>query len=173
MKSFSLVVVGCALLAGLTGKAGATQITYTESFTASGSFVTLTPLGDIDTITPFTRALVTFVAIADTANVRGVPIGLLVGNDSLAVTVAGIGTATVTARSLTAAGIVSNPSGSFPFVNFNEFGASGTIDSGATIDTYSSAFLTYDLTTAIGPITGFSVGFSILSYSYLRRGVRH
>jgi hypothetical protein len=120
----------------------AASITYTETITASGS------LGGI----PFTDALVTITALADTDNVTtvpGFPNTLAVNDESATVDIAELGIATFTDGGthffVTHAGVRS-------VVGI----AGGTIAQPHPdiLDITNSAFSTYDLTTSIGPLSG-------------------
>ncbi len=121
-----------ALILALTGQAHASPITYTESATASGT------LG----AQSFTDALVTLTLNGDTSNVTGGSGFFSNSVGTFTVDVAGIGTATFTDsmqvfdnQGSIAAGFGDNTQG------------------GSVLDTFDATFATYDLTTAIGPIT--------------------
>jgi hypothetical protein len=114
----------------------AASITYTESFVASGSLVN-SLFGE-----NFTDQLVTLTGTGDTANVVGSG-----GVFSIAIpttfTIAGIGTGTFT--------------DDVRFVSNQGVGDAGVGDATnnlAIMFTKDTAFATYDLMTAIGPITG-------------------
>jgi hypothetical protein len=126
-----LAAVVCLSGFGLSGGCLAAPITYTEQFTASGS------LGSTD----FTDAVVTITCTGDTTKVTH-PNAYL-----------NLVTATVTVDALTAnftdsMGVFSNPPQ-------NAVGVYDATDSGTTVaGTFGSGFGDYDLTTALGPITG-------------------
>jgi PEP-CTERM motif len=114
----------------------AASITYTESFVASGSLVN-SLFGE-----NFTDQLVTLTGTGDTANVVGSG-----GVFSIAIpttfTIAGIGTGTFT--------------DDVRFVSNQGVGDAGVGDATnnlAIMFTKDTAFATYDLMTAIGPVTG-------------------
>jgi hypothetical protein len=87
MKRFAvLAAAACLSACALTGTGRAGSITYTETFTASGT---------LGTLGSFTNAQVTITGTGDTANV--IPSGVDFFNSVTAtVTVKGLGTATVT-----------------------------------------------------------------------------
>jgi hypothetical protein len=126
-----------ALTFGGVGRATAALITYTETAIASGS------LGG----TPFTNALVTLTAHADTAQViTTFPGFLAVTNVTEAVAVAGVGTGTFTISThtfdnqrVTVAGTGSGTA------------ALTEID---ILDVRNPAFGAYDLKSSIGPLSG-------------------
>jgi hypothetical protein len=136
MKRTSLIVVAAAILLFCgAGRANADGITYTESATATGSIGA----------TNFTGALVTITFAGDTSNVSGAS-GLFTNP---------VGTATVTIGGI----------GTFAFTDSlvvfdnQPFSAVGISDATLNdiLDTFSDPpFSTYDLTTAIGPVTGLS-----------------
>ncbi|MBZ5634845.1 MAG: PEP-CTERM sorting domain-containing protein [Acidobacteriia bacterium] len=155
MRSTSLIhpVALVVALLGIATVVGASPIIYMESGTASGM------IGG----TAFSDVQVQVTVSGDTANVvSGVIEGFaFFGNVSSAttVTIAGIGTATVSDPS----GIVSIPTPvsidtGFPVLPYV---AIGTLDSTLSFDSLtgigvegSNALLGYDLKTSIGPITG-------------------
>jgi hypothetical protein len=112
-------------------------ITYTEQATLTGS------LG----ATTFTNALVTLVFNGDTLNVTNPLAGIFQNVGGVAtVTIAGIsGTATFT----DAMGADDNQN--IPGAGISDFTANR-----AVFFTFNSAFATYDLSTAIGPLSGVS-----------------
>src|SRR5262249_55923595 len=118
--------------------------TYTDQVVASGEF--FVP-GASRT---FTNALVTLTLVGDTENVKLDSLGLFINTSGLfTVNVSGIGTATFTDPTMEV------------FVNqvLNQFvrPAAGSADrDGLLLDPLNSAFSTYNLTTAIGPISGAS-----------------
>jgi hypothetical protein len=136
MKRTNLILVVTAILLFCGAlQANADTITYTESGTATGSIGA----------TNFTSALVTITFAGDTTNVTGAsgfftnPVG------TATVSIGGIGTFAFT-DSL------------FVFDN-QSFSVAGISDATLNdiMDTIgSSAFNTYDLTTALGPVTGLS-----------------
>ena len=124
-----LAVAALALLLGGTGQARAAFFTYTESATASGSLAG----------TPFTNALVTMTATADTNNVTQSPLGtyqLTVA--TMTVTVDGFPTATFT----DAMEVYVTQPGEFA-------GTDDTTARQTVLANTNTAFLTYDLTSAI------------------------
>jgi hypothetical protein len=136
MKSKLSAVLAIAVAASIH-TASADPITYTESASATGS------LGS----NSFTNALVTITVQADTSGVISC-FGIALCNlGTGSVSVAGVGTATFTnmidafvANSNT--GAVNSAAGIFhPSI-------------GDILDTLSSVFATYSLTTSIGPVTG-------------------
>ncbi len=132
------------LFVGLKGRTMSAQIVYTESDTASGS------LGGVQ----FTNVLVTFTANANTSGVGPYPgvAGVLgVDNTSAAVSVAGFGEATFTLPTLT---YVRQVAGQFNPVRVGL--EEGTLTSTGLdiIDVSNPVLATYDLTSAIGPLTG-------------------
>jgi hypothetical protein len=121
---------GCALPG--TGRAG--PITYTETATGSGS------LGG----TSFTDATVTITGTGDTANIRDSVPGFFNNSPITAtVTVAGIGTATFTGT------IIVHDNQPTSLVAFSDETAGADI-----LGTSGSPFDTYDLKTAVGPVSG-------------------
>ena len=122
-----------AVLLGGVRQAEAGPITYTEQATASGT---------LDG-TPFTNALVTLTFAGNTANVtfNGVLFANFIGTTT--VDVAGIGTDTFTHT----VGVGDNQSNSI--VGVFDFTRGRSV-----LDTTNSAFASYDLTTAIGPLSG-------------------
>jgi hypothetical protein len=131
-KRFGMAVAILGLMVCAAERADATQITYTDQGTISGS------LG----ASAFTNALVTVSFTGDTANVTG---GLGFWSNSVGtatVTVAGVGTATFT-------------DSMFAFDNQSARFAGIASQAGSVLDTDTSPlFDTYDLKTAIGPVTG-------------------
>jgi hypothetical protein len=132
-----LAVVACLCGCALVGTGRAESITYTETFTATG---TLTSPGG--TVTPFTGAQVTITATADTGNSRHPVPGVFLVTAGSA-TIAGIGTGNFT-DILT----VADNTGSERLI------IADTNTSSEIVDTTSSAFATYDLSTSIGPVSG-------------------
>ena len=144
-----------ALIVALFGIATAVEagpITYVESGTASGM------IGG----TAFNDALVEVTATGDTANVVFIG-GIAFANLSSAttVTIAGIGIATVsdpTAIYSFPTAVDIDPKNGFPVLPYVVI---GTLDNPPALDSFTgigaqgdNALLGYDLTTAIGPITG-------------------
>jgi hypothetical protein len=140
MKRTNLILVAAAALLFCGARqANADAITYTESGTATGSIGA----------TNFTDALVTITFAGDTSNVSGAS-GLFSNP---------VGTATVTIGGIGTFGFTDSL---YVFDN-QSFSVVGISDSTLNdiLDTIgSSAFSTYDLTTAIGPVTGLS-GFNL------------
>jgi hypothetical protein len=129
-----LVVAGLGSIVGVAARSEAAPITYTETVVGSGS------LGGI----PFADALVTLTQVADTNNVVD---GLFhtVQNDTVNVNVVGIGTATTTAGTTTTL----SASASGGFGGLYSIGGSTAI-----LALSNSAFVTYDLRSSIGPLSG-------------------
>ena len=141
MRFVRIVLVVSAVLTGAS-YAGATPITFTETVTASGS------LG----ASSFTSTMVTLTATGDTSNVivkgpgwywlEGVPISINVA--SLGIT-----------ASLTDTGVIGSCQPNACPSTSSAGGLFGDVSQDRDIlDTLSSAFSTYKLTTSIGPITG-------------------
>ena len=135
MKRHALLVVIVALVVlARTSTAEAVPITYTQVVTASGS------LGP----TSFTDAVVTLELIGDTTTVVVAGSGIFYNFGPMTVDVDGVGTATFTGPDMR---VVDNPSvqGS----GFSDFSAGKLV-----LFTRNAAFASYDLTNAIGPLTG-------------------
>jgi hypothetical protein len=127
-----MVILVAFLVGGGVAQAG--QITYTIQGTGSGT---------LDT-NLFTDALVSLVMVGDTGDVTG-GAGFYKIPGTVTLNVAGLGSATVTDSAF----VFDNQGYIPPAAGF------GT-DAGSILDTYDSAFGTYDLTTDIGPITNTS-----------------
>ena len=136
--------LSAAALVCSAGMARATNITYSISAIAAGS------LGGTD----FRDQLVTLTMNADTANVTG-GAGFFSIDGTVQLSVAGLGTATFT----DAMEVFDNQG--FPAAGFGDVTA-GPL---SVLDTIDNAFTTYDLTTAIGPITNASFINSGLSFA--------
>ena len=127
----------------LANGAGAAPITYTETATATGT------LGG----TAFTNSQVTVSFAGDTSGITSIAPGVLINPAGITtVTVAGLGTATLTGGAAAAddqafggAGIGAEGSGP---------PSTGQVGPPLILGTNAAAFTTYDLTTAIGPVTG-------------------
>jgi len=143
MKHTILVLLAAvAVLFCGARQANADGITYTESGTASGTIGAAS----------FTNALVTITFVGDTSNVTSLGPGLFING----------------VETVTASGSI-NGVGAFTFTDslaafVNQFGTSGPtagisdLTVNDILDTInSSVFATYDLTTAIGPVTGTSL----------------
>jgi hypothetical protein len=129
------LVIGLAgVLAGTTS-ARAVPITYTEQATASGS------LGGV----AFTDATVTLTMVNDTANVTGGPL-LFVNTGSTTLNIAGFSAATITDTTQAAA------NQTVPDAGFGD-----VTEDLAILFTESAAFSTYNLETAIGPVSGTAI----------------
>ena len=153
MRSSSLISCSRLVLAlvGFAALIEAAPITYIESGLASGTIGGST----------FTNALVQVTVTGDTANVVPIFGGFVFANVSSATTVfiTGIGTATVTDPN--AVYSVPTPVAidtGFPVLPYVVI---GTLDSPPALESFTgigaqgdNALLGYDLTTAIGPITG-------------------
>src|SRR5262249_43357886 len=138
MRKLWIVLAGVSLfsVAGVVPRAYAVPITYSVSATATGS------LGG----SPFTDALVTITVSSDTSTVSGG--GNFFSNTGPGTAaVAGIGTATLTGGGLVFANHTGGPT---------NIGAAGieTALGGDILDTVNAAFASYDLKSAIGPISG-------------------
>jgi hypothetical protein len=131
MKRILGLTLGVLLFFGV-GQTFATEIAYTEQAVASGT------LGN----TPFTDALVTIRLVGDTSNVTGGS-GLFTNSvGTFTLMVAGIGSTVFTDSMLV-----------FDNQNVSRAGFADVTQNGAVLATTDAAFATYDLTTAIGPIT--------------------
>ena len=139
-RAFWTVVVGLMISTLLPTGASALPITYEQLVTASGS------LGASD----FTNALVTLTAMADTTEVAQLAGGAFrVQSSSATVNVMGVGFGTFT----------------IPTVMFvNQGGSTAGLYSGTLatpgpdiLDIVVAAIATYDLKTAIGPVSGASI----------------
>jgi hypothetical protein len=113
----------------------AAPITYTESATVSGT------LGN----TSFTNALITITGTGDTTGVFND--GNFRNNVSASFSIAGDGSGTFTDAIQTFVNQTFLPT---PAAGFDD----ATLGQPSILDTFSATFATYDLTTAIGPITG-------------------
>ena len=131
----AFILACCMMLAAF---ASATPITYTETAIASGS------LGGVS----FTDATVTLTMNGDTSDVADEGGGFFQNIGTLLLDVSGVGTATFTSGSY---GVFDNETFSPPAAGGFQFSPNASI-----LDTFDNAFATYDLTTAIGPITGSS-----------------
>ena len=132
----------------LANGAGAAPITYTETTTATGT------LGG----TAFTNSQVTVSFAGDTSGVTSLAPGVLINPAGVAtVTVAGLSAATFTGTGIAAAddqafgGAGIGAEGSGPPPSAGQGGSPPLI-----LGTNAAAFATYDLTSAIGPVTGSS-----------------
>lgn len=137
MRLKPVIALSVILLFGAAA-AHAVPITYTVAATGTGS------LG----ASSFTNALVTITLTADTSTVTH-PFGVTFNNSGPAtVDVAGIGTATLTDNFIVFDNQAGGPGG---------IGAAGIEDNTIflnLLDTANAAFASYDLKSAIGPITG-------------------
>jgi hypothetical protein len=133
----ALVLLGTLLWT--SSPALADSVTYTETDVATGS------LGG----TSFSDALVTITLLGDTSTSTTGIFGALEVFGPATVTVDGIGTASFT--------------DSLAAFDTSIFGAAGILDSSLgpygldVLDTIDPTFGTYDLTTDVGPISGFSL----------------
>lgn len=133
MKSF-FAITGLALLTAAS-TASASSITYTESATINGSLAGQS----------FRNALITITGSGDTSNVTGGG-GFYQNNLSgVAFTISGVGGGTFTDSMYTFVNQGWSPAAAVGFADFTQ--------GGSLLDTLNSVFATYDLTTAIGPIT--------------------
>ena len=131
-KHLLALVLGIASTVGAASLGLATPITYTETDTASGS------LGGI----AFTNANIVLTENSDITNVVNLGSGIFHNVGTVTLTVNGGSPVNFTDTTLS----VSNGVGG---VGFSDL----TVNRAILLDN-SSAFLTYDLTTSIGPITG-------------------
>ncbi len=143
LGALALFLVALALGWSLPADVAAVPITYTQQGVTSGS------LG----VTSYTNALTTIVFTGDTANVTNPKSGRFVNAS---------GTATL---SITGFGLATFTDTMAASVNQNETpttGAAGILDLScvgspcAGVATINSAFASYNLATAIGPLTGAS-----------------
>ena len=155
---FASVGLALALVGFAAPQASATPITYEFSGTGSGT------IGG----TSFTGALLVFTGTADTANVQSFSFMgdtfYAVGLDSLTVSIAGIGTATLT-QPAEVFGIPQafvDPDGEIPAIPLVIL---GRIDNPPDLTSFtgianagSNALAGYDLTTSIGPVGDSGVG---------------
>jgi PEP-CTERM motif len=118
---------------------GDAPVTYTEQATGSGT------LGG----SSFTNALITLVFTGDTSNVTG-GAGFFTNTVGTAtVTIGGLGTATFTDSMEAFDNQLFTPTAA---AGIGDLTCSGCIAS--VMDTFSTLFGTYDLTTSIGPVSG-------------------
>ena len=138
----ALVLVSPFLASG----AGAAPINYTETTTATGT------LGG----TAFTSSQVTVSFAGDTSGVTSLAPGVLLNPAGVAtVTVAGLGTATLTGGSTA---VVDDQALGGAGIGAEGSGPPSTGQGGPPLilGTNAAAFATYDLASAIGPVTGAS-----------------
>jgi hypothetical protein len=133
----TLFLAGLGLSLGAT-LAHAAPITYTEQFTATGS------LGDQD----FANALVTFTAVGNTSNVTCGSNSCEISSLPTTVNVAGVGTATFTDTFT----VEVYQSGTFTQANVSFTAPQVPLNN--TIGTFSNTFISYNLMTSVGPVTG-------------------
>ena len=138
MKPTALVLAAVALLGGVA-KAQAIPITYTETVTATGSF------GG----SGFTNALVTLTLNGDTAGVTSSP-GFFVNQGPATVNVLGLGTATFTDT------IKAVDNQGIPGFGFGDF----TVNRAILFMSNGAFASSYDLGSAIGPLSGPVAGFN-------------
>lgn len=132
-KAVFCILMSLALTFCAKGGVPASPVTYTDQGVGTGYLGALS----------FTETLVTISFTGDTANIYTFSAGLLYNPE---------GTATVKVMGTTAT-FTGNV---FAFVNQTEQ-AAGIVDftaMGSVLDTFHAAFAAYDLTTAIGPVTG-------------------
>jgi len=138
-RTLIIAIVLLGTLLWTTSPALADGVTYTETDVASGS------LGGAS----FSDALVTITLLGDTSTSTTGIFGALEVFGPTTVTVDGIGTASFT--------------DSLAAFDSPIFGSAGILDSSLgpfgsdVLDTMDPTFGTYDLTTDVGPITGFSL----------------
>jgi hypothetical protein len=148
MKNFA-AVLGTLLLTISVETAHAVPITYTETATISGILG-----GFLDSSARFSNALLTLTGTGDTANITNPnpATGLFVNSlTSLSFTIAGVGSGTFTDPFE----VFARSSGIFaPVVGFNQANGIGSLILGAA---NIAAASNYDLSTSIGPITGFGL----------------
>jgi hypothetical protein len=126
--------------------AHAATIYYTEQATATGS------LGSDS----FTSALVTITFVGDTANAGGSSGFFTNSIGAATVTIAGIGTATFDAGTVE---VFDNQT----FSPAAAVGMTSVAQGHSILDTLDAAFASYELTTAIGPVTDSSLVNSTVS----------
>jgi hypothetical protein len=135
MMRLGFLMASLALLYGeVPARAG--PITYTETVTGV--------VGSLGA-SSFTNALVTYTMNADTANIQQLSPGVYFLTHSATVTVAGIGTASITSPPISV--LVNQFSMDAGFTALNAF---------AILFTDNIGFGGYDLTTSIGPLNGLS-----------------
>ncbi|MGA2606729.1 MAG: hypothetical protein ABSH01_04640 [Terriglobia bacterium] len=132
-KTLSLLALGVLLCGAVQAKAE--TITYTVQDTVSGT---------LDS-NSFFDALVTVAFTGDTANVWGGAIFWEIDVGTATVDIAGIGAATFTDAMFA----FDNPSGAAGIGDNICSGCGGSV-----LDTFNSAFGSYDLMSAIGPLSG-------------------
>lgn len=137
-QRLGLATLAFALMACSSMRAEAAFVTYTESVTASGS------LGS----TTFSNALVTLTFAGDTSTVIPSFQFFQTPPDTATVNVAGIGTATFTNS------VYVYDNQSFGGTGYAGFGDSFVVQT--IIATANDIFMTYDLQSSIGPISGTS-----------------
>ncbi len=125
------IVASIFFLSGMAAIGMASTITYTEQITASGTIGSAA----------FEDALLTLMFTGDTSNVTGGSGFFTIDATGTTISISGIGSGTVT------------DSGIEVFVNQGAVAAGFGSAQGSILDTFDNAFGTYDLTTAIGPIT--------------------
>jgi hypothetical protein len=133
MKRATLILAAVALMLCSAALVQAGAITYTEQATATGT------LGS----SAFNSALVTITFVGDTTNV--VCGGGFCYN--------AVGTATVNVAGVGTAAFTSDTYRAFDNQGAIAVGIADESSGASILDTYDSAFGTYDLTTAIGPVT--------------------
>lgn len=140
-RASRLLLVVLVALAGRSATVDAAFIAYTDTVLGSGS------LGGV----AFTNAYVTFSEVTDTSNVAVGTSGVLFNRGTTMVTIVGLGTAQFTSATF---GALVNPT----FSNGTDLGVAGFGDEavGTALATFSPAFATYSLTTAIRPGPGAS-----------------
>ncbi len=138
-----LILATLTLLLLGVGQALASPITYTEKATASGT------IGS----SSFLNVLITITMLGDTANVTGGAGFFTNSIGTMTIDIAGIGLATFTDSIY----VFSNQ-------GYPAAGMADTTAGGSILDTVDSAFTTYDLTTAIGPITNTAFWRNDLTY---------
>jgi len=135
-------VATTTLAPGFAAPAAASPIEYTETATGSGTL----------NGTAFTNDLITITAFGDTTGVITVMPGFFVNPGIVAtVTVSGVTDTLPNAVVFVVQGLPLGPSAGFA-------DALSPVQNAAILDTVDSAFSTYALNTAIGPITGPNFG---------------
>jgi hypothetical protein len=151
LTRIGLIVSSFTLAVGLTPGAGpvacAGSIVYTESFTATGT------LG----AQSFTDRAVTLTALGDTAAVSRNPAIAMLNAVTSTVAVDGLTTATFT-DTLTVFDVYNPRFGGIFGITDIGSGSGGDI-----LDVRDSVFLTYDLTSSIGPVVGSFADFMSLN----------
>jgi len=141
-KILCILAVAVLLIGASQAKAG--PITYTEEATLSGTIGA----------TSFTGAPVTLEFVGDTSNVSCSAGFCLITVGTATVSIGGVGTTTFT-----------DSMEAFDNQGYPAAGIALAGGAGSVLDTVDNAFITYDLMTAIGPITNTDFSRPDLSYN--------